>query len=269
MQAQMGRFPGYAGFGGGCGGYADGFGAYAGMYPQASSTWVPNFGKGKGEGRGRGKGKGKGKGYGYKGARDWDESDPRRQIELAQRRAKQRDQSAISQAQRSAQLRFEKDLLDRVQGRWIDEEDPSVTYVVEGGICAVSGGENIRTFRNRLSVYGGELCWDARRFWHNLNFSALPPPEEEVNRVEWNPAQGSPPTKQIIWVRAPDVEEAVPEGAEGDTLEAAGADGNVGEAGQGDEASEGTDRGVNQHQSHKSASQFRELPGAHHDLSLV
>ena len=93
----------------------------------------------------------------------------------------------------------------------------------------------------------------------------------------------------VAEVRAPDVEEAVGEGAEGDSLEAdlrvataqlsnclasawnqaAGADGNVGEAGQGDEASEGIDRGVGEHQLHNSASQFRELPGAHHDLSLV
>eukprot|EP00913_Durusdinium_trenchii_P028075 g26322.t1 len=112
--------------------------------------------------------------------------------------AQQRDRAAINQAQRSAQQRFEKDLLDRVQGKWTDEEDPSISYHVEGSICSVSGGPGApRTFRNRLSVYGGELCWDAKRFWHNLNFNALPALGEEVERVEWNPGPGSPPTKQM------------------------------------------------------------------------
>ena len=41
---------------------------------------------------------------------------------MAQRRAQQRDRAAINDAQKSAQQRFEKDLLDRVQGKWMDEE---------------------------------------------------------------------------------------------------------------------------------------------------
>jgi len=190
-------------------------GAYPGMmgfpppYPQADgkgfgAAGFGEFSKGKGEFSFKGKGKGKSKGK-FKASPDADEfsNDPRRLIERAQRLAKQRDRSAINQAQREAQMRFEKDLLDRVQGNWVDASDPSVSYEVEGKLCSVSGGENSRTFRNRLGVYGGELCWDARRFWHNLNFSALPPAGEEVTRVEWNPAEGSPPTKQIVWVKGP------------------------------------------------------------------
>lgn len=94
----------------------------------------------------------------------------------------------------------------------VGEEDPSISYHVEGSVCAVAG-QSSRTFRNRLSVYGGELCWDAKRFWHVLNFGALPPAGEEVQRVEWNPGKTSPPTKQIIWIRAEDQDP--PEEAEG------------------------------------------------------
>merc|ERR1712008_244102 len=102
----------------------------------------------------------------------------------------------------SAQQRVEKDLLDRVQGAWIDAADPETTYMVEGSLCSVSGGS--RVFRNRIGLYGGDLCWDARRFWHYLNVPALPPSGDLVERVEWNPGEGSPPTKQIVWLRAPD-----------------------------------------------------------------
>eukprot|EP00747_Dinoflagellata_sp_TGD_P115570 gnl/TRDRNA2_/TRDRNA2_172190_c1_seq2.p1 gnl/TRDRNA2_/TRDRNA2_172190_c1~~gnl/TRDRNA2_/TRDRNA2_172190_c1_seq2.p1 ORF type:complete len:359 (+),score=55.18 gnl/TRDRNA2_/TRDRNA2_172190_c1_seq2:93-1169(+) len=206
-------------------------------------------GKGGGKGKGpfamKGKGKGKGKGPGKSSffnqegqddSGDFPDSpssgagDPRRQIELAQRTAKARDRSAISQAQRSAQQRFEKDLLDRVQGRWVDESDPSILYVVEGNMCSVSSGENSRVFRNRISVFGGELCWDARRFWHYLNLNALPALGEPVERVEWKPGEGSPPTKPITWLPAPPA--PVPEpGAElddnpdnGDAPESAPAD---------------------------------------------
>lgn len=192
---------------GGCGGY-DNSKSRAGTGGAKGS----NVGSEKGKGSfGKGKSKGKGwKGVGVSsgspsdapgGSADW-ESDPRRQIELAQRRAKQRDRSSIQQAQRSAQQRFEKDLLDRVQGAWIDAGDPETTYVVEGGLCSVSGGS--RVFRNRIGLYGGDLCWDARRFWHYLNVEALPPAGDLVERVEWNPGEGSPPTKQIVWLRAPD-----------------------------------------------------------------
>merc|ERR1719416_150146 len=98
--------------------------------------------KGKGfkgeKGFDKGEGKGKYGGFGGDGAYDFS-GDPRRQIQLAQRRAKGRERGAIQQAQKSAQLRFEKDLLDRVQGSWVDESDNTSGFVVEGSICAVSG----------------------------------------------------------------------------------------------------------------------------------
>jgi len=205
---------------------------YAGAMPTSCGGGAKGSSSGvgeKGEGRGRGMGKGKGKGKTWKtGAQTLDPTsgpsswlppgDPRRQIELAQKRAKQRDRSAISQAQRSAQQRFERDLLERVQGSWADASDPNTTYAVEGSLCSVSGGENSRVFRNRLGVYGGELCWDARRFWHYLNLSALPPLGEVVERVEWNPGEGSPPTRPIVWIRTgaqlDDAEEPAPSAAE-------------------------------------------------------
>ncbi|CAE8601901.1 unnamed protein product [Polarella glacialis] len=190
----------YGGWGQGFGGCAQSFGG--------GSKGSDGGAKGKGKG-GKGK-KGFKGGFSPLGGRDDDllaDSDPRKAIERAQRQAKLRDRSAINQAQRTAQQRFEKDLLDRVQGNWVDEADPDTSYLVEGCLCSVSGGENARTFRNRLGVYGGELCWDARRFWHNLNLNALPPLGEEVLRVEWNPAEGSPPTKQIVWVKGPPLPE--------------------------------------------------------------
>eukprot|EP00931_Biecheleriopsis_adriatica_P023535 TRINITY_DN14846_c0_g1_i1.p1 TRINITY_DN14846_c0_g1~~TRINITY_DN14846_c0_g1_i1.p1 ORF type:complete len:256 (+),score=49.74 TRINITY_DN14846_c0_g1_i1:110-769(+) len=172
---------------------------YAGaMYPPP----YPQVGGFPG-GKGRGKGKGKGKSSGYKGSRDEDSSDPRRQIAAAQRRAANREGCAIADAQRAAQQRFEKDILDRLEGKWVDEADSSIAYEVQECYVTVSGGGNGRTFRNRLGAYGVDLCWDAKRFWHNLNMTALPPKGETVERVEWNPAEGSPPTKQIVWVKAP------------------------------------------------------------------
>lgn len=216
-----------------------------GGYGTYSGWGGSGFGGGyAGGAKGSGRGKGKGKGKGWKGGAppfsetDWlPEGDPRRQIEIAQRRAKQRDRAAIAQAQRSAQLRFESDVLSRVQGHWIDESDPSTTYFVEGGQCTVSGGENTRTFRNRISVYNGELCWDARRFWHNLNLNALPPAGEEVYRVEWLPAEGSPAAATIVWVRGSSLDGAnilsppvVPEDLSGDvhgTVEEAVAEDNA------------------------------------------
>jgi len=188
-----------------------GFGGQQQYQGAAKGAGGPSEG-GKGRGFGKGKGKGKGRGGksfggspmgGYSDEPIDANVDPKRAIEMAQRRAKQRDRSAISQAQRSAQQRFERDLLDRVQGRWADASDPAMIYKVEGSLCSVSSGDNSRVFRNRLSVFGGELCWDARRWWHTLNLSSLPPVGEEVERVEWNPGEGSPPTRPVVWLRAP------------------------------------------------------------------
>eukprot|EP00438_Fugacium_kawagutii_P034877 Skav225573 [mRNA] locus=scaffold81:532300:532941:+ [translate_table: standard] len=180
-----------------------------------ANTWGFKGSKGFKGGKGKGRGKGKGKMF-------FSDDDPRRQIMMAQRQAQQRDRAAIISAQKSAQQRFEKDLLDRVQGQWKDGEDATISYLVEGGVCSVSG-QSSRTFRNRLSVYGGDLCWDAKRFWHYLNLNALPPNGEEVERVEWNPGQGSPPTKKIIWVRSTEEAEDVQEAEEG---EAGGVEGD-------------------------------------------
>lgn len=246
MTAAAGMGPGLGmvpGGGAPDGGFSAAYAAWAAAYgggmpcggmPPAGCVGPCGF-KGCGEkgGKGRGFGKGKGKGKAFKGGSPlgsgpgtfgdaaggpggWAASDPRRQIELAQKRAKQRDRSAISQAQRSAQQRFERDLLERVQGSWVDASDPSTSYVVEGALCSVSGGKNGRVFRNRLGVYGGELCWDARRFWHNLDINKLPPLGEEVERVEWNPGEGSPETRQIVWLRAPPPAEGTEEVAEGE-----------------------------------------------------
>lgn len=212
-QARMAQMYGYGWPGG-----AGGFPGYPSPYPQADgyAPWAMGFGDARGGGAkgsgtmGRVKGKGKGKSQGFKGSLDFeseldalDPGDPRRQIELAQRKAKQRNRSAITMAQRSAQQRFEQELLERLQGSWIDAADASTVYVVEGSLCCVSGGENARTFRNRLSAYNGELCWDARRFWHKLDISSIPPADEEVQTVEWVPGEGSPPANKIRWVRAP------------------------------------------------------------------
>jgi hypothetical protein len=227
---------GYAVYSQGCGGMPNGGGC--GYGGQMSGCAEKGLGRGRGDSaKGKGKSKGKfggklgggppafGGGLSDAAADAAAAGDPRKQIELAQRRAKLRDRSAISQAQRSAQERFEKDLLDRVQGNWVDASDTSVCYEVEGNLCAVSGGDNTRTFRNRIGVYAGELCWDARRFWHYLDLNAMPSPGEEVERVEWKPGEGSPPTKPIIWIRAPPKPEGgdEPEGKEADGPE--GADG--------------------------------------------
>jgi len=166
---------GYGGYGGGYGGNYSG-GGY-GSAPNFAGAWTPESAAANAE------------------------VDTTRQIEIAQRRAKFRERSAISQAQRSAQMRFEKDLLDRVQGNWIDESDNTVGYVVEGSMCTVSGGENARVFRNRISLYNGELCWDARRWWHKLNITSLPPGGAPVERVEWMLGEGSPMVKDIVWIR--------------------------------------------------------------------
>jgi len=225
-------FAGQCAYGGGKGS-DQGYG-YAYGYGKGAAKGGRGFGKGKGKGKGRFGGKGFGgtpagpradgeeanidgekegaaeggavaEEDGETGAQQGGrERDPRWQIEMAQRKAKTRDRSAISQAQRCAQLRFEKDVLDRVQGKWVDASDESITYTVEGSLCSVAAEEGeARVFRNRLSVYNGELCWDARRFWHYLDLAKLYAAADKPESVEWNPGEGTPPTKQIIWNRAP------------------------------------------------------------------
>lgn len=233
MQGMPGGMPGgMAGYMAAANG-GGGAGCYGGCSKGSFGGYKGDDGKGKGSGFGKGK-KGFGKGgfgkggfvSGQKGKDDGEkgsgkgkdglwtppdvDGDHRYAIEAAQRRAKQRDRSAISQAQRSAQQRFEKDMLERVQGSWIDEAEPTTAYVVEGSMCSVSGGGNERVFRNRLGVYGGDLCWDARRFWMTLDMAALPPVGDEVERVEWKPGEGSPPTKPIVWLKGepPKIENA-------------------------------------------------------------
>mmetsp|Transcript_95014 Transcript_95014/g.268491 ORF Transcript_95014/g.268491 Transcript_95014/m.268491 type:complete len:325 (-) Transcript_95014:556-1530(-) len=170
--------------------------------------------KGKGKGKGKfGKGKGKGKDEEDGEKKEGEEGEKKEGDEEVARDSRF---SPIASAQREARLRFEKDILDRMQGRWGDEADPNITYVVEGSICSVSSGDGGRGFRNRLSVYGVEFCWDARRFWHYLNLPELYSQGEIAEKLEWNPAKDSPPTTQIVWNRLPPLSEVEEEAKEGE-----------------------------------------------------
>lgn len=228
MQAALARAPYYnqmlqcapvqMGYGGGLMGKGDSYG-----------MWGFEGGKGKGKFRkGKGKGKGKGKRFdnegeegekkeGEEGEKKEGEEGEKREykkpstIAGAQREAYFRSDSRfapIVNAQRDARLRFEKDVLDRIQGYWADEADPKVSYFVEGNICSVSSGDGGRGFRNRLSVYGHDLCWDARRWWHFLNLQDMYAQGDNIERLEWNPPKDSPPAQQVIWKKSeapPDV----------------------------------------------------------------
>jgi len=242
-QAAMARSPypqmqGYGGYGmgpqagyGGMGKGGDaGFGGYGGGFFEGKGKGK----KGKGKGKGKGKFKGKGKGEdGEGGDKDGEKKEGEEggaegeakeksgvgSIVSAQREARQREEgrfSPIVSAQRDARMRFEKDVLDRIQGRWVDETDSNTTYVVEGNVCSVSSGDGGRGFRNRLSVYGVEMCWDARRFWHYLNLQELYAAGDNVEKLEWNPAKDSPPTQQIVWLKAPPLPEGEEEAKEED-----------------------------------------------------
>merc|ERR1719446_393403 len=69
-------------------------------------------------------------------------------------------------------------------------------------MLSVETTDKDRIFKNRLSIFNGDICWDARRFWHKINVDKdLPPVGEEVERVEWTPGEGSGPTKPIVWQR--------------------------------------------------------------------
>lgn len=229
MQAALVRSPYYnqmlqcapvqMGYGGGLMGKGDG-GYGTGGY----GTWGYEGGKGKSKGKkGKGKGKGKFKRTDAEGTEEGEKKEdgeegekkegeegekkePRQPSTIAgaQREARFRADSRLApivNAQRDARLRFEKDVLDRIQGYWVDEADPKITYAVEGNICSVSNGDGGRGFRNRLSVYGHDMCWDARRWWHYLNLPDLYAQGEDVQRLEWNPAKDSPPAQQITWTK--------------------------------------------------------------------
>lgn len=233
MPMMMGRMPGMPGKGGMMGA-PDG-----GLSMMGAGGGYKGKGRGKGKwGKGgKGKGKFKGKGKGEEGAEGGEGGEKLAEGEGGEKvtdedghvserppRAPKED-SPILQAQRSARQRFEKDILDRLQGRWVDEADSATFYEVEGNICSVSSGNGGRVFHNRLTVYGVELCWDARRFWHYLNLEALYKEGDSPEKLEWNPGKDSPPTKQIIWLKAPPApvpEEAPPSPPEGEEKNGAG-----------------------------------------------
>eukprot|EP00928_Gymnodinium_smaydae_P047220 TRINITY_DN31499_c0_g1_i1.p1 TRINITY_DN31499_c0_g1~~TRINITY_DN31499_c0_g1_i1.p1 ORF type:complete len:275 (+),score=69.05 TRINITY_DN31499_c0_g1_i1:112-936(+) len=213
-----GGFPGspYPSYGGG-----GGWPQMGGMPGQGPMTSASSGGKGDGKsfrgGKGNGKSGKKGGGRGFKGGKGngsadggYAPGDPRSAIERAQASAFHRGRRDISQAQKAAQDRFEKDLLQRVQGHWIDDSDMPAHYVVEGNLCSVLGpDENARVFRNRLSVNNSELVWDAKRFWYNLKLDSLPPVGEQAQRVEWTAGQGSPKNETVVWLRCADPAPAI------------------------------------------------------------
>lgn len=217
----MGKGMGPMGGMGGAGGFNPGFNPYAGFQ-----------GKGKGKGKfNKGKGKfDKGKGKGKKGKDGDAEGDEKGEGDADGKedgdapKWESRPVNPIVAAQREARQRFEKDILDRIQGRWTDEGDPQTTYVVEGSIVSVSSGDGGRGFRNRLSAYGVDMCWDARRFWHYLNLPEMYKAGDLPERIEWNPGKDSPPTEQIVWLKAPPLPEGEEE-AEGKKDESAPAEG--------------------------------------------
>jgi len=154
-------------------------------------------GKGGKKGGGKGKFKGKSEDEGGEGGEGDEETERAPRV--------RRDEPPIVKAQREARERAEADILKFLQGRWKDEKDDNIIYTVEGNTVSVAnknapGG---RTFHNRLSMYGVEFCWNAKRFWHDLNTTALKAQGPEPEKVEWNPGKTSPPAEQIIWLKAP------------------------------------------------------------------
>lgn len=180
-------------------------------------------GKGKGKfGKGGFGGKGKGKGGGKGKSKGDDEDGEKAEGEDGERAPRVRkDEPPIVKAQREAREKAEAVILKQLQGRWVDAADADITYTVEGNTCSVANKNGGRTFHNRLSMYGVEFCWNAKRFWHDVNLKALQSSGDEPEKVEWNPGKNSPPAEQIIWLRAPPEPEK-PEGEE--AAEAAPAD---------------------------------------------
>jgi len=177
-------------------------------------------GKGK---KGGFKGSSKGKGEGEDGVEGEEGADGE---ERAPRVRK--DEPPIVKAQREARERAEGLILKQLQGRWVDQADADLKYKVEGNTCSVSNKNGGRVFHNRLSMYGVEFCWNAKRFWHDLNLKELQGQgEDEVEKVEWNPGKSSPPADQIVWVKdhspptpPPEPEEEAAD-VEGDAADAA------------------------------------------------
>lgn len=202
MQQAMMSYPGAAPYPGAMGmpGYPGAAPYMGGMPMQAGlpGAGAPG-GKGKfGKGGGKGFGKGK-KGFGKGKSKDDDaegedgEKGPR----------VRKDEPPIVKAQREARERAEASILKQLQGRWVDAADDKVRYKVEGNTVSVSNKDGGRVFHNRLSMYGVEFCWNAKRFWHDVNLKDLQAQGDEPEKVEWNPGKNSPPAEQIVWNRAP------------------------------------------------------------------
>jgi len=217
QQAMMAGYPGYpmTPYPGApaYGGQAYGGQVYGGL-PQEGGCYSGYSGysgyTGKGKGKfGDSKGKGK-KGYG-KGGKKGDEDKVGDEAgkeddeggEVAPR--VRPDEPPVVRAQREARERTEAAILKQLQGRWIDAADSAITYVVEGNTCSVTNENAERVFHNRLSMYGVDFCWNARRFWHNLDLKVLESNDRNSDgqpaEVEWNPGKSSPPATQIIWLR--------------------------------------------------------------------
>eukprot|EP00928_Gymnodinium_smaydae_P052487 TRINITY_DN3641_c2_g1_i1.p1 TRINITY_DN3641_c2_g1~~TRINITY_DN3641_c2_g1_i1.p1 ORF type:complete len:297 (+),score=69.96 TRINITY_DN3641_c2_g1_i1:82-891(+) len=211
---------------------------YPGMgmgLPMMGGAGYPGYGgmpgldsKGKGKSKdGKGKGKdSKGKGKGKKGCFGKGKSKDRKPGEEGEegegedKAYEGRPVPPVVQAQRAARDRFEKSVMDKLQGRWIDDKDPETFYKVEGNFVSVSSGEGNRVFHNRLMVSGSEICWDARRFWHYLNLKAFFAASEPLEKVEWNLAKdctsGEP---QIVWIKTEDLPEDELGNEEGESKE--------------------------------------------------
>jgi len=183
---------------------------YMGGMPMQAAQQGFGGGKGKGKfskgsgfgGKGfKGKGGGKGKSKGEDGEDgDGEKAEGDEETERAPRVRK--DEPPIVKAQREARERAEAVILKQLAGRWVDEADAEVTYTVEGNTVSVANKSGGRVFHNRLSMYGVEFCWNAKRFWHDVNLKELYSAGDEPEKVEWNPGKGSPGA-QIIWLRAP------------------------------------------------------------------
>merc|ERR1719240_2004766 len=173
------------------------------------------FGKGGFSKGGKGKkGGGKGKSKDAEGGDGGEGGDAVDGDEAGERPPRvRRDEPPIVKAQREAREKAEADILKYLQGYWVDEKDSNISYTVEGNTVSVAnknapGG---RTFHNRLSMYGVEFCWNAKRFWHDLNLVALKAQGDEPEKVEWNPGKTSPPAEQIVWLKAEKPEDPEPE----------------------------------------------------------